>query len=425
VVARVEAAVRPRDNGAMDSACVVVGAGPAGLAVSRALVDVGVEHVVLERREVADTWRTQRWDSFRLNTPGWMNTTLGPVEPGSFSSREEVVRLLSERAGSLPVRTHSPVLAVEQERSGFVVGTPQEQIRAATVVLASGLQNVPEWPSLSKRVVPRIRQLHAADYRNAAQLPDGAVLVVGGGQSGCQIAEDLALTGRRVYLSSSRVGRYPWLYRGRELIGWLVDCGHWDQRPEDLSDQAETRAAIAVVGSGGHSLDLYLLAQLGVTLLGRLQVVIGERATFDHSLLDNLAYADHVASLLAAKADAYIAGHAIDAPSPQARASAAPIDPRVITELDLAAAGVTSLIWCTGFTGDLSWVHTPILDSRGLPRHDRCAAPVPGLWYVGFPWLTRRRSGILYGFPTDAQTVAESVRRHLHPPPTTMPARQP
>jgi putative flavoprotein involved in K+ transport len=218
-----------------------------------------------------------------------------------------------------------------------------------------------------------------------------------------------------VYLSSSRVGRYAWLYRGRELIGWLVDCGHWDQRPEDLSDRAETRAALAVVGSGGHSLDLRMLAQLGVTLLGRLEAVRGERITFDGSLLDNLVYADQVASLLEAKADAYVARHAIDAPPPQASASAAPIDTRVIPELDLAAAGVTSVIWCTGFTGDLSWVHTPILDSAGHPLHDRCAAPVPGLWYIGFPWLTRRRSGILYGFPTDAQTVAESVRRHLHP----------
>jgi putative flavoprotein involved in K+ transport len=162
----------------MDSACVVAGAGPAGLAVSQALMDVGVEHVVLERHEVADTWRTQRWDSFRLNTPGWMNTTLGPVEPDSFSSREEVFRLLSERAGALPVQTHSPVLAVEQERSGFMVRTPRGRIRAVTVVLASGLQNVPKWPSLWSRVAPRIRQLHAADYRNGAQLPDGAVLVV-------------------------------------------------------------------------------------------------------------------------------------------------------------------------------------------------------------------------------------------------------
>ena len=383
----------------MRTACVVVGAGAAGVAVSAALAEAAVDHVVLERNEVADTWHRQRWDAFRLNTPGWMNTMLGPVAPDSFSSRDEVVRLLVDRAKSLPVRSHTPVLSLHHDGSSFVVDTPGERIAAASVVLASGLQNVARIPAQREHFPARIRHLHTADYANPADLDDGAVLVVGSAQSGAQIAEDLVLAGRRVYLATSRVGRYRWMYRGRELIGWLVDCGHWDQRPSDLADPGETRAAIAVVGSGGHSLDLPLLARLGVTLLGRLESVRGERVTFTDAVRDHIVYADTVAAVLESKADAYIAQHGIDAPEPDVASDAGVLQPEVITELDLAAEGITSVMWATGFTGDLSWVRLPILDDEGNPRHDRCASPVPGLWYVGFPWLTRRQSGILFGFP--------------------------
>jgi putative flavoprotein involved in K+ transport len=397
----------------MRSACVVVGAGPAGVAVSTALAGAGVDHVVLERNDVADTWRRQRWDSFRLNTPGWMNTTLGPVAPDSFSSRDEVVRLLAERARALPVRSHTPVIGLEHNGAGFVVQTDSERIDATTVVLAIGLQNVAKVPAATAQFPPRLHQLHTADYANAADLPAGAVLVVGSAQSGCQIAEDLVLAGRRVYLATSRVGRYRWMYRGRELIGWLVDCGHWDQRPCDLADPGETRAAIAVVGSGGHSLDLPLLARLGVTLLGRLESVLGERITCTDSLLDHIAYADTVAAVLESKADSYIAQHAIPAPEPDIAPDVGLLPLAPITELDLAAEGITSVIWATGFTADLSWVGVPILDDHGYPRHDRCASPVPGLWYIGFPWLTRRQSGILYGLPGDAAEVVAGVLHHL------------
>jgi putative flavoprotein involved in K+ transport len=397
----------------MNVPCVVVGAGAAGLAVSTALSGAGVEHIVLERNGVADTWRRQRWDSFRLNTPGWMNTTLGRVEPGSFSSRDEVVQLLNDRAESLPVHTNSPVESLEHDGSTFVLQTPDDQIRATTVVLASGLQNVPKMPLSTNKFPPRIQHLHTADYTNPTQLSDGAVVVVGGGQSGCQIAEDLTLAGRQVYLSTSRVGRFPWIYRGRELIGWLVDCGHWSQRPEDLDDPADTRAAIPVVGSGGHSLDLRILERLGVNLVGRLTQVSAERVTFDQSLADNIAHADTVAALLQAKADRYIAAHKIDAPDPEPASSPPHTPQATLNELDLAAAGVTNVIWCTGFTGDLSWVHAPIRDDRGIPRHNGCASPIPGLWFIGFPWLTSRRSGILHGFPADSDTVVDHVRHHL------------
>jgi len=397
----------------MRTSCGVVGAGPAGLATSRSLADAGVEHVVLERNDVADTWQNQRWDSFRLNTPGWMNGTLGTVEPTSFSYRDEVVRLLADAAATLPVHTKTPVVALDHDGSEFVVRTPGEEIHAATVVLASGLQNVAKTPKQANRVARRLFQIHTRDYRSAAQLPEGAVLVVGSGQSGCQIAEDLALAGRRVYLSTSRVGRYPWMYRGRQLIGWLVDCGFWDQRPEDLPSPADTRLPIPVVASGGRSLDLRILARLGVTPFGRFEAADGERVSFTRSLAEHVAYADEVAVRLQTAADDYIARQGIDAPEAEPDLDTSPVESGNTTELDLAAADVTSIIWATGFTGDLSWARLPILDADGWPRHDGCASPVPGLWYAGFPWLTRRRSGILHGFPVDVADVTSGIVRHL------------
>jgi putative flavoprotein involved in K+ transport len=399
--------------GRMRTSCVVVGAGAAGLATSAALAGAGVEHVVLERNAVADTWANQRWDSFRLNTPGWMNATLGTVEATSFSYRDEVVELLTARAASLPVQTHTPVLALEHVGSEFVVRTPDEELHAATVVLASGFMNVAKLPAQARQLAARLLQIHTGDYRSAAQLPDGAVLVIGGGQSGCQIAEDLAKAGRRVYLSTSRVGRFPWLYRGRQLIGWLFDCGFWDQRPEDFANPADIRAAFPVVASGGRSLNLQILAGLGVTLLGHLEAAAGERVSFSGSVAENVAYADEAAARLQAMADDFIARHAIEAAEAEPDGDVAPFEQVTIDELDLADADITSVIWCTGFTGDLSWVRLPILDDDGLPRHDGCAAPVPGLWYAGFPWLTRRRSGILHGFPVDAAHVTSAVVRHL------------
>ena len=395
------------------SPVVVVGAGAAGLAVSRALVDAGLDHLVLERHDVGNTWQTQRWDSFRLNTPGWMNATLGTVAPTSFSYRDEVVQLLGQRAASLPVRTHTPVVEIDSSGSRFLVRTPQEQIHASAVVLANGFLNVRRVPSQASLLAPRLLQLHTGDYRNASHLPEGAVLIVGGGQSGCQIAEDLALAGRRVYLSTSRVGRWPWIYRGRELMGWLVDCGFWDQRPQDLADLAETRAATPVVASGGRSLSLPMLARLGVSLLGRLGSVHGEKMTFEGSPAENIQFADQVARRLTAMADDFIARHAIAAPEPEADLGAGPLEHSTTPELDLATAGISTVIWCTGFTTDLSWVRLPILDDTGRPRTNRCSTPVPGLWLVGLPWLTRRRSGILYGLPDDAAEVVLGISQHL------------
>jgi putative flavoprotein involved in K+ transport len=311
------------------------------------------------------------------------------------------------------VRTHSPVTSLAGHDSGFVLRTPEEEFEARCVVLASGLLNVPRKSALAGRLPRRLLQLHSAEYRDSNQLAPGAVLVIGGAQSGAQIAEDLHRAGRRVYLSTSPVGRYDWTYRGRETFGWLVDAGFWGQRPADLEDPAIMRAAYPLVASGGRTLNLPLLAEMGVTLLGRIEAVVGEQLFLDDSLAANIEFGDRFWARTRGLIDDHIAGSGVDAPSPDAETETGQIDQSGMRILDLAGADIGSVVWCIGFTGDLSWVDLPVVDDTGSLRNNGCAAALPGLWLLGFPWLTRRQSGILYGFPFDAADTAEAITQHL------------
>ena len=393
--------------------CVVVGAGPAGLATSRALAERGVGHVVLERDRVGHSWRTQRWDSFRLNTPGWMNAMLGRFERNSYPTAPEVVAALDSLATNLPVRQHTPVLRLDRDGNYYVRRTPDGDLRTSTVVIATGNQNVPKLPAFAHRISGHVQQLHAAEFRNAAQLPDGAVLVVGSAQSGCQIAEDLVAAGRQVYLATSHVGRFQWRYRGRDMVEWLVDSGFFDQRPQDLEDPAMTRAAQPVVASGGRSLSLQLLARSGVTLLGRIVAVEYRTMTFDGSAAANVTYGDQFASGVRTFVDTFISQTGADATPPEPDDAGELVNLQSQTVLDMDTAGMASIIWCTGFTGDFSWVHLPVLDGAGQPKHDAGCTTEPGVWFVGLPWLTRRSSGIFFGFPGDADKIAGAVAAQL------------
>jgi putative flavoprotein involved in K+ transport len=342
-----------------------------------------------------------------------MNGVLGHLEPNSFATAPEVVAALDSLAAYLPVRQRTPVHSLNRNGNGYVLRTPDGELRTSTVVLATGNQNVPKMPAVADLVANRVQQWHAADFRNAAQLPAGAVLVVGSAQSGCQIAEDLITAGREVYLATSRVGRFPWRYRGRDTVEWLVETGFFDQRPQDLEDPAMTRAAQPVVASGGRSLSLQLLARSGVTLLGRIVSVEGHTVTFDCSEAANVAYGDQFAGRVCTMIDTFIRQTGADALPPGLDESGGPVDLEQRTVLDLDASGVASIIWCTGFTGDFSWVHLPVLDGAGQPKHDGGTTTEPGLWFMGLPWLTRRSSGFFLGFPSDADNIAGAVAAHL------------
>jgi putative flavoprotein involved in K+ transport len=393
----------------MRTDCVVVGAGAAGLAMSRALQERGLDHVVLERDQIGSTWRTQRWDSFRLNTPGYMNTMLGDVARDDFSTAAEVAQLLDQRAAELPVREQTPVQSLRRDGDEYVLRTPDDEYRTTTVAVATGNLNVSRIPPMSQQLPDDVDQMHTSAYRNAAQLPPGSVLVVGGAQSGCQIAEDLVRSGRRVYLSTCHVGRYPWRYRGRDTMEWLLPAGFWDQRPQDLEDPAMMRLAQPVVASGGRDLSLQMLNRSGVTLLGHLAAIDGSVATFDDSTAANVAFADEFAHRMRTLMDSFIERSGSTAPPADDDAAGGQLDTASPETVDLRDSDIRSVIWGTGFTGDFSWLHLPILDDAGQPAHVDGATTEPGVWFMGLPWLSRRHSGILYGFPVDGERIAAAI----------------
>jgi len=391
---------------------VVVGAGPGGLAASAALTDRGVDHVVLERARVGQTWRDQRWDSLRLNNPGWMNTMLGLQPRDTYLTGGEVLARLNTLAGDCPVRELTRVTRLIPDNGYWGVKVDRGLIRARTVVIATGGENQPRTPTMSRDIPGRIAQYHSASYRNPGQLPDGGVLIVGSGQSGCQIAEELRTAGRSVILATSPIGRIPARHRGKDTVEWLYQSGFFDQRTLDLLDIATTRQPQPLIAPGGRSLSLQSLAREGVTLAGRLSGVENETATFDGSAPANVAAADQFAARVTAMLDQTICPPGVGLPE-ESDETAGPIELDPPRMLDLRAAKVGSIIWSTGYTGDFSWLPTDFVGVDGRPRHHDAAAVAPGVWYIGLRWLTHRASGNFLGFPTDARIVADAVATHL------------
>jgi putative flavoprotein involved in K+ transport len=342
-----------------------------------------------------------------------MNRLLGEQAPDAYLTRSEVAQRLEQLAADRPVRAGVGVERLAPTADGYELRTGDGSIRARTVVVATGDQNTPQVPALARTLPERVAQYHTAGYRSPGELPTGAVLVVGSGQSGCQIAEDLLAAGRRVVLATSPVGRLPWRHRGRDTIAWLVEAGFFDQRPRELPDPSVTRAAQPIVAAGGRSLSLPALARAGATLVGRPVAVAGERVSFDDSVQANIAAGDAFAARARAMADDLIRRRGLDPPPAEPDDTDAPVQLDPPAALDLHAEEVGSVVWCTGFGGDFSWLDPALLDGAGQPRRQDAAGAVPGVWYLGLKWLVRRSSGILFGFPRDATTVAEAIKAHL------------
>jgi putative flavoprotein involved in K+ transport len=392
--------------------CAVVGAGPAGLAASAALAARRVDHVVLERGRAGESWRTQRWASFRLNTVGWMNELLGSQPRDGYPTGGEVVGRLERLAAACPVREGVGVARLAPAGGGYALVTDDGELRARAVVVATGDQNRPRRPAIAGALPAWVAQVDTAGYRDPGQLPEGAVLVVGSAQSGCQIAEDLLAGGRRMVLATSRVGRVPLRHRGRETVEWLVEAGFMDQRPGDLADPSVMGAAQPILAPG-RGLSLPALARAGVTLAGRPVAVDGERVAFDDSLAANVAAGDAFVARLRALADESIRRRGLDAPPAEPDEHDRPVDLDPPASIDLRAEQVGAVVWCTGFGGDFSFIDPGLVTAEGTPVRTDAAGPVPGLWYLGLRWLRRRCSGILFGFPGDAAVVADAVRAHL------------
>jgi putative flavoprotein involved in K+ transport len=400
---------------------VVIGAGQAGLATSRWLSLNGISHVVLERGRVGNSWRTQRWESFCLNTPNAINTLPGDRyrgdDPWGFGTLNELITYLDDygRRHDLPILEGIEVTAVHSVDDGFEVEAGGELRRCRNVVLCSGDQNNPQIPELAAQLPAGIEQMHAADYRRPDLLPDGAVLVVGGGQSGVQIVEDLLEAGRTVYLCTSAVGRVPRRYRGEDILVWFQRIGLSDQRRQDLEspDEIYSKQPLSSGTHGGHTVSLQQLARDGVTLLGRLEGVEGRTLHFAADLEANVAAGDALSARLTGVIDRYIAQSGIEAPPDEPDPIHAPFDGiaemATLRELELDEARISSVIFTTGFGPGFGYLDPALLDERGRPRHLDGVCEAPGLYCVGMLWLRRRVSGVLTGVDADAEYIAGKI----------------
>lgn len=377
---------------------IVVGAGQAGIATSCELAARGVDHVVLEAGQIGHTWRTQRWDSFRLVTPNWMNVLPGQAPTGpddEYSTAAAFVAGLADHVvgHGLPVVENAAVLSARRALDGFVVRTADTSYTARTLVVASGFQWQPRIPAAT--LPAGIEGIHSSAYRSPAALPEGAVVVVGSGQTGSQLALELANAGRTVYLCTSRVRRLPRRYRGRDMMAWWHTMGLYGQRREDLSDPTVAGLAQPVVAGteGGRSISLHQLVRAGIILLGRLLAVDGRTLHLGNDLDENISYADRSAAEFRREVDAFLDERPSDEdPDPADEPATPPEPPR---ELDLRQEGVGSTLWCTGHSPAVDWLDEPL--------------STPDIHVVGRPWLTRRASGILHGMPADADRVAAKI----------------
>jgi len=399
---------------------VIVGGGQAGLSASHELSKRGIDHVVFEKQTVAHKWKTQRWDAFCLVTPNWQcqlpDHPYDGTDPHGFMVKDEIIAYVDRFVAKVrpPVLEHTTVSMVERQENSYLVATNAGTVTCDAVVLATSLYSDPFIPRAAERLPEGIPQMHTADYRNPGQLPEGAVMVVGSGQSGCQIAEDLHLAGRKVHLVTGNAPRCARFYRGRDVVDWLDDIGHYDITiaHDGMSTKKHDTNHYLTGRDGGRDIDLRKFALEGMALYGRMSGVAGVKMLFEPNLRSNLDRADQVYNGINALIDRHIAAKGIAAP--EASVYRPVWVPEAETEtLDLEEAGIASVIWATGFTPDWSYAALPIFDGTGYPVQRRGVTGLDGVYVLGLPWLWTWGSGRFLAVGKDAEYVADHLAGRL------------
>jgi putative flavoprotein involved in K+ transport len=394
---------------------IIVGGGQAGLSMSYCLRERKIEHLVFERNYVGYAWKTKRWDSFCLVTPNWQCKLPGydyrGSEPHGFMQKEEILNYLTEYVEFFnpPVLEGVTVLSLRQGTPGFHLTTSIGEYTADQVVVATGNYHLPKIPRTAERLPDTLLQIHSSDYNNPQSLPDGSILVVGTGQSGCQIAEDLHLAGKTVHLSVGGAPRSPRRYRGKDVVDWLDQMHYYDlpihQHPQ--KEKVRTNANHYLTGrEGGREIDLRKFALEGMQLHGRLKEIYPDRLEFNNDLQQNLDYADAVSEGIKQTIDRFIAQHHIAAPTePPYQPVWTPTHP----VLSYPTAPLGAVIWCTGYQSDFSWIEIPVFDGKGYPGHERGITPISGLYFIGLPWLYTWGSGRFSGVARDAHYLSDDI----------------
>lgn len=397
---------------------IIIGGGQAGLSLSYHLKQRGIGHIILEKHRMAEAWRTQRWDTFCLVTPNWQCQLPGypysGPDPDGFMRKDEIVEYIEAFARSFdpPVREGVTVTRLRRHETGvFEVTSDAGELLADQVVVATGGYHTPVIPRLAERLPACIKQIHSSQYRNPDSLPPGAVLVVGSGQSGCQIAEDLHLAGRQVHLCVGGAPRTARRYRGKDVVAWLDEMGYYKMPVHEhpQKDRVRAKANHYVTGrDGGRDIDLRKFALEGMKLHGRLKDLQDETLHFGSDLKKNLDHADEVAESIKTTVDKYIESKGIDAPVEERYRPLWEPDGESL-ELNYREANISTIVWSIGYRGDYTWIELPVFDGKGYPAHERGVTPTPGLFFLGLPWQYTWGSGRFSGVAADAEYLANRI----------------
>ncbi len=406
----------------------IIGAGQAGLATSYYLQKSGIKHIVLEKNVIGSSWVSQRWDSFKMNTPNWMTALpempLPKATSQQFMTKNEFVDYLNKyvQQFKLPIAEAHQVIQLKKQEDSFTIFADNQgkrlEIKADFVVIASGIMNKPKFPKLAQKIPENILQLHASDYKNPNQLPDGKTLVVGGGQSGCQIAEEIALSGKKVYLASSKVPRAPRRYRGKDIMEWLEIMGIQDTLTQDVKSTAQLQnkqPQSSGVGVFGHTISYQSLHQLGVAILGSFKGINKKAFHFSDNAKENIRFADDTSQSIKENIDGFLSKHPElntgiteedEADLPDMHCSSA----SEVKEISIKQSEITSIIWATGFGYDFSYMSPSILNDKGSPAHCNGIMNTEHLYCIGFPWLRKKKSGLVFGIQEDAEFLVEKIK---------------